>query len=235
MYHFKVLFHILRTLGYAWAAQSHHLAYGMVLLPDGKMKSREGTVVDADDLVAEVAGYARAWVDEKWGEAITSEEAARRAHVIGVGAIKFYLLNANPKNTIRFNPAASISFDGVTGPYCQYAYARAKSVLRKANGRIDMSVANLSLLGDVLEERVVAQQLAALSSRVDAAVIAYDPSIVTGAAYHIARTLNQFYTACPILTVAPPLAAARLQLLASAADALKELLHLLGMEVLEEM
>ncbi len=234
-YHFRVLFHILRALGYAWATQSYHLAYGMVLLPDGKMKSREGTVVDADDLVAEVVGYARAWVDEKWGKAIAPNEAARRAHVIGVGAIKFYLLNANPKNTIRFNPAASISFDGVTGPYCQYAYARAKSVLRKADGRVDMSSADISLLGDVLEERILAQQLVALPSCVETAAVAHDPSIVADAAYHVARALNQFYTSCPILAVESRLAAARLQLLTTAAESLKELLHLLGIGVLEEM
>lgn len=234
-HHFQTLFHILLKLGYKWASKSYHLAYGMVLLPNGKMKSREGTVVDADNLIKEVVGYAQEWVDSKWGDAITPEEAARRAHVIGVGAVKYYLLNTSPKNTIRFDPAESVSFDGATGPYCQYAYARAKSVLRKAKGKLPESPVDFALLGNVIEERVLAQQLAILPSRIEGAADNYDPSYVTSSAFQVAKALNQFYAKCPVLSVELGLATARLQLLDSAADALKELLHLLGIEVLEEM
>lgn len=234
-HHFQSLFHILLKLGYKWTSKSYHLAYGMVLLPNGKMKSREGTVVDADNFVKEVVGYAKEWIDSKWGDSIAHEEAARRAHVIGVGAIKYYLLNASPKNTIRFNPAESVSFDGATGPYCQYAYARAQSVLRKAKEKLSEPSVDFALLGNVIEERVLAQQLAVLPSRIEAAAANYDPSYVTASAFQVAKALNQFYTKCPVLSVEPKLESARLQLLSSASDALKELLRLLGIEVLEEM
>ena len=234
-YHFECLFHILLDLGYEWASKSYHLAYGMVLLPDGRMKSREGTVVDADDLVNEVVGYAKEWVDSKWGDSITPEEAAHRAHVVGVGAIKYYLLNTNPKNTIRFDPAASISFDGTTGPYCQYAYARAKSVLRKGKDLMGLDNPSYETLGESIEERVLAQQLALLPARIEAAAMNYDPSIVADAAFQIARALNQFYTKCPVLSAERNLAEARLYLLESASRSLMKLLNLLGIDVLEEM
>jgi arginyl-tRNA synthetase len=124
-HHFKCLFSMLGALGYAWASNCHHLSYGMVYLPEGKMKSREGKVVDADDLIAGMVELAEEEIRRRDPEGRLSDaEVRQRAAVIGTGAIKYYLLRVRPTQSINFDPAESISFDGFTGPYCQYAYAR---------------------------------------------------------------------------------------------------------------
>ncbi|NNC70150.1 MAG: arginine--tRNA ligase, partial [Flavobacteriaceae bacterium] len=133
-YHFKVLFLILKKLGFDWAKNLHHLSYGMVDLPSGKMKSREGTVVDADDLIVEMANTARE-ISEELGklEGYSEQEKERLYKTIGLGALKYFILKVDPKKRILFDPAASIDFQGNTGPFIQYTYARIQSILRKAN------------------------------------------------------------------------------------------------------
>ena len=131
IYHFKTLFSIIKELGYDWADRCHHLAYGMVNLPSGKMKSREGTVVDADDLFDEMTKLAKQSTIERCGDDIP-EDIDKRSEIIGLGALKFMLLRCNPKTTIMFDPQASIKFEGDTGPYVQYVCARINSILKKA-------------------------------------------------------------------------------------------------------
>ena len=130
-YHFKVLFYVLGLLGYSWASELHHLSYGMVNLPEGKMKSREGTVVDADDLLAELTELARAEIESKGREEAVGD-AAETARKIALGALNYYLLQVQPQHDMVFDPKKSISFNGNTGPYLQYTCARISSILRKA-------------------------------------------------------------------------------------------------------
>ena len=133
-YHFKVLFLILKKLGFSWAQQLFHLSYGMVDLPSGKMKSREGTVVDADDLITEMAATAES-ISEDLGKlsGYTQEQKASLYHTIGLGALKYYILKVDPKKRILFDPKESVDFQGNTGPFMQYTYARIQSILRKAD------------------------------------------------------------------------------------------------------
>ena len=132
-YHFKVLFLILKKLGYSWAENLFHLSYGMVDLPSGKMKSREGTVVDADDLIAQMTETART-ISEELGKIddFSKEEKEALYRMIGLGALKYYILKVDPKKRILFNPEESVDFQGNTGPFIQYTYARIQSILRKA-------------------------------------------------------------------------------------------------------
>jgi len=235
-HHFKTLFKILSEFGYSWVEHSHHLAYGMVLLPSGKMKSREGIVVDADNLLDEVVGYAMDWVTSKGDDSIDVQEVNRRAHVIGAGAIKFFLLSANPKKTICFDPEKSISFDGATGPYCQYAYARARRVLHMSGRILDSnSTVMFNLLGNSIEERVLARAIALLPDALEKSVQKYDPSILASAIFQLAKAMNQFYNKCPILSVDNNLLEARLYLMQSASETLMKSLGILGIDVLEEM
>lgn len=235
-YHFQCLFHILRSLGYDWADRCFHLSYGMVELPDGKMKSREGRVVDADDLAAEVIGLAEQEVRAREAGGVENREIADRARKIGLGAIKFYLAQSNPKSGIRFNPEESVSFDGVTGPYCQYACTRISSLLEKYDESSCLLNVDYSKLGANTEERVLAQKLLLFEKRIVEAAGEYDPSKVTQAVYELAKAFNKWYNLHRINDAEDPEGTrARLALARSVSVALCTGLKLLGIEVPDRM
>lgn len=237
-YHFKCLFEILKTLGYTWSKRCHHLSYGMVYLPDGKMKSREGKVVDADSLVAEMEELALKEIRKRYSEnELSDDDAVIRAQKIGIGAIKFYLLRVHPSQIIHFNPQESISFDGFTGPYCQYAYARATKILSDADIQTDKELKNInfSLLGSD-EELLLAQKIMQFSDKVVISAEELNPSLVATHVFEIAKTFNQFYQKNPILKVDnQKLKEARIALTKMSAKTIKKGLNLLGIETMEEM
>jgi arginyl-tRNA synthetase len=236
-HHFKCLFSILASLGYAWAASCHHLSYGMVYLPEGKMKSREGKVVDADDLIAGMEELAEAEIRRRDPEQKLPEaEVRRRAAVIGTGAVKYYLLRVRPGQSINFDPAESISFDGFTGPYCQYAYARIFGILEKADQRgLGGQPPDFGALGN-LEELLLLKSLITFPGEVANAVAEYNPSRVAVHVFNTAKAFNQFYNKHAVLKAgSDALAAARLELIKATAAVLKRGLNLIGIDVLENM
>jgi len=236
-YHFKCLFQILFDLGYEWARDCYHLSYGMVYLPEGKMKSREGKIVDADDLIAEMKNLAEDEIRRRDPDgALSGDEVARRAGKIGIGAIKFYLLRVRPTQSINFDPAESISFDGFTGPYCQYAYARIFGILEKAafTGP-ELKQADFATLGNP-EEVQLLQQLMEFPAEVEGAVMELNPSRVAVHVFNTAKAFNQFYNKHPVIQAGSPrLVNARLALIKATAVVLKKGLDLLGIGVLENM
>jgi len=236
-HHFKCLFSMLAALGYAWASNCYHLSYGMVYLPEGKMKSREGKVVDADDLIAGMVELAEEEIRRRDPERKLSDgEVRQRAAVIGTGAIKYYLLRVRPTQSINFDPAESISFDGFTGPYCQYAYARIFGILEKAGQRgMEGGSADLSLLGN-MEELLLLKMLIQLPEEVASGVAEYNPSRVAVHVFNTAKAFNQFYNKHAVLqSGSNELTAARLALIRATAVVLKRGLNLLGIDVLENM
>ena len=236
-HHFKCLFAIVEALGYPWARSCHHLSYAMVYLPEGKMKSREGKVVDADDLIAAMQELAADEIRRRDPESrLTAEEVARRAAVIGTGAVKYYLLRVRPTQSINFDPAESISFDGFTGPYCQYAYARIFGILQKAGQRgLSGQTPDFAALGN-LEELLLLKHLIQFPEEVAGAVAEYNPSRVAAHVFNTAKAFNQFYNKHAVIQAeTEKLAAARLALVKATAAVLKRGLELLGIEVLENM
>jgi arginyl-tRNA synthetase len=236
-HHFKCLFAILHALGYEWARNCHHLSYGMVYLPEGKMKSREGKIVDADDLITAMITLAEAEIRRRDPEAgLTDAEVKNRAAKIGVGAVKFYLLRVRPAQSINFDPAESISFDGFTGPYCQYAYARICGILEKAKSRQrTLQDPDFSLLGNT-EEVQLLQKLIEFPQEVEIAVEDLNPSKIAGHVFNTAKAFNQFYNKHPVLKAEnEQFVDARLALIKATAVVLKNGLNLLGVEVLENM
>lgn len=236
-YHFKCLFAMLDALGYEWAENCYHLSYGMVYLPEGKMKSREGKIVDADDLISEMVKLAESEIRlrDPAGR-LTEEEIRSRAEKIGVGAIKFYLLRVRPNQSINFDPAESISFDGFTGPYCQYAYARISGILEKAKTDLaDLDKPNFNRLGNA-EEVILLQKLIEFPTEVQSAVRDLNPSKVAVHIFDTAKAFNQFYNKHPVLQAdGQELVSARLELIKATALVLMNGLGLLGLEVLENM
>ncbi len=236
-YHFKCLFQILDALGYEWAKDCHHLSYGMVYLPEGKMKSREGKIVDADVLIAEMKKLAADEIRQRDPDGrLSDDEINHRAEKIGIGAIKFYLLRVRPTQTINFDPAESISFDGFTGPYCQYAYARISGILAKAqNGATDLQRCDLSVLGNP-EELSLLQRLIQFPEEIHDAAQGFNPSKIAVHIFNTAKTFNQFYNKHHVLRAEnEALVTARLALIKATAIVLKKGLNLLGIEVLENM
>ena len=236
-YHFQCLFKLLDMLGFEWASECYHLSYGMVNLPEGRMKSREGTVVDADDLIEEMRQLAESEIRGRDPEGkLSDEKIQKRALAIGLAAIKFYLLRARPELTINFDPKESISFDGFTGPYCQYAYARCASILRKAQNRDISSIEpDFSLLGNE-EELQLIRALIQFSEVVAEAAREFTPARVCNHLFTVAQTVNQFYHQHPVLSAdSPGLIKARLALVNASAVVIKKALALLGIETLEEM
>jgi arginyl-tRNA synthetase len=236
-YHFKSLFAILAALGYEWASNCYHLSYGMVYLPEGKMKSREGKIVDADDLISAMVNLAEEEIRRRDPEGRLAEKEVReRAEKIGVGAIKFYLLRVRPTQSINFDPAESISFDGFTGPYCQYAYARICGILEKAaSHKAARQDPDFALLGNS-EEIQLLQKMIQFPAEVSGAVVDLNPSKVAAHIFNTAKAFSQFYNKHPVLQAdSDRLIAARLALIKAAAVVLKNGLNLLGVEVLENM
>ena len=213
--HFQMLFEILKRLGYDWAKDLYHLSYGMVNLPNGRMKSREGTVVDADDLFDEMSRLAREACRERGGEDLSETELAKRGEEIGLGALKFMLLKFNPRTTMIFDPAASLRFEGDTGPYVQYVAARISSIARKAaerGMRTDAVECDWSRLGTP-PEKELAVKLYFYPETLLGAAAKRDCSGIADYLLELAKAFNRFYRDCPILGCEDAeLAAARLQL-----------------------
>ena len=190
-YHFKVLFLILKKLGYSWAENLYHLSYGMVDLPSGKMKSREGTVVDADDLVDEMVDTARA-ISEELGKIddLSTEEKAELYKIIGLGALKYYILKVDPKKRILFDPKESVDSQGNTGPFIQYTYARIQSILRKAGTSASFTDSNLKLED---KEKELLKQLQLFPEKVQEAASNYSPALIANYTYDLVKLYNSFF------------------------------------------
>ncbi|HEY4655055.1 MAG TPA: arginine--tRNA ligase [Cyclobacteriaceae bacterium] len=238
-YHFKVLFLILEKLGYEWAKRCYHLSYGMVDLPSGKMKSREGTVVDADDLISEMIGEAENQTRALGKiEEMDGEEALELFRMIGLGALKFFLLKVDPRKRMLFDPNESIQLQGFTGPFIQYTHARIRAVLRKADGLgVSLPPAQLEPVA-VLEsaEREVIRLLSAYEDRVREAARMYSPAIIANYVYELAKEYNQFYQSIPILGESDnPRLMLRVALSAAVARTLAKGMGLLGIKVPERM
>lgn len=234
-YHFKVLALLLDKLGFKWGKDLTHFSYGMVELPEGKMKSREGTVVDADDLMATMIADARE-AGGKHFEKMTPEEVDEVCRKVGMGALKYFLLKVDPKKNMMFNPQESIDFNGNTGPFLQYTYARIKSLLRKA-GMADGP--DVSKPVDALpneKESVLIQKIADFPSVLKEAGNTYSPALIANYAYDLAKEYNQFYHDYPILKEEnEEVKLLRIRISAVVARTLKNALSLLGMEMPEQM
>jgi arginyl-tRNA synthetase len=237
-YHMQVLQATLKKLGKPYADAIHHLSYGMVDLPSGKMKSREGTVVDADELVKEVEEAAEAATLEKGKtEGLSDEELAQLYHTLGLGALKYYLLKVDPKKRMLFNPAESVRLEGDTGPFIQYSYARISKIRRDAEASGVAADADFSQLGSLdPAEADLIQQLAGYAGVVAEAARALSPAVIAQYAYEVAKTYNRFYTEVPILKETDSVKKAfRVALSAKTAETIKASLGLLGIEVPERM
>jgi len=233
-YHFKVLFKILEMLGFEWSQKCFHLSYGMVYLPEGKMKSREGKVVDADDLLSEMTELATQEIKKRDTEnKIGAREVSMRAKTVADAAIKYYLLQFSPHQDIHFDPKASLSFEGNTGPYLQYTYARAIGILEKSES--DAFLPDFNLLGNV-EELTLANRLIDFPDQIIAAARDLNPAKVASSTYEIAKSFNTFYQKHHVLNAEDKgLREARISLVRSTAIAIKKGLHLLNIQVLEKM
>ncbi|WP_155283889.1 arginine--tRNA ligase [Capnocytophaga felis] len=199
-YHFKVLFLILKKLGYDWAENLYHLSYGMVDLPSGKMKSREGTVVDADDLIVEMEQTAEE-ISQELGKLDGYDENQKRKlyHTIGLGALKYYILKVDPKKRILFDPKESIDFQGNTGPFVQYTYARIKSILRKYN-EIGVSKSDSELISELHpKEKTLLKNMGLFPEVVQNAADSYSPAIIANYVYDLVKDFNSFYQNVSIL------------------------------------
>ncbi|MDR2941171.1 MAG: arginine--tRNA ligase [Treponema sp.] len=238
-YHFKVLFILLEKLGFEWAKNLYHLSYGMVNLPEGKMKSREGTVVDADDLIDSLRDMALAEIREKEREGEVGDPQ-KVAEKIAIAALHYFLLQPSPVKDMLFDPNESLSFNGNTGPYLQYMGARISSMLRKAGEEgaekdIAPKEADFSLLVSDSEWDLI-KSLAAYSSAVREAAENLDPSQITAYLYELSKAFSRFYHDCPILNAGDPaLSKARLELSRAVMFVLKDAFHLICIPFLEVM
>ena len=234
-YHFKVLFLILEKLGYDWAKNCFHLSYGMVDLPSGKMKSREGTVVDADDLMADVVTDAAAMTKERGHlEGMSEVEREELYRKIGMGGLKYYLLKVDPKKRMLFNPEESIELNGHTGPFIQYAHARICSLIAKS-GYTDLSF-NQAAVSMNHEEKEIVKQLAAFPSTIEEASTAYSPAVIANYTYELVKLYNHFYQSVTILNETnEDIKLMRLNISRSVAKVIDLSMRLLGIEVPERM
>ncbi|MGF7040767.1 arginine--tRNA ligase [Mucilaginibacter lappiensis] len=233
-YHFKVLFLILRKLGKAGADGLFHLSYGMVDLPSGKMKSREGTVVDADDLMEEMETTAKEQTEAMGKvEAFTAEEKLQLYHTIGMGALKYFLLKVDPKKRLLFDPNESVDFQGHTGPFIQYTHARIKSVLSRADYEPNYNIEITELAG---VERDLIILLTQFPEVINTAAAEYSPAVIANYVYELAKSYNKFYHEKSILQAEDEiLKQFRLQLSASSAKVISKAMNLLGIDVPERM
>ncbi|MDY4029951.1 MAG: arginine--tRNA ligase [Alloprevotella sp.] len=237
-YHFQVLSILLDKLGFEWGKSLVHFSYGMVELPTGKMKSREGTVVDADDLVAEMVAQARATADANGKFAdMTEDEKNEVARIVGMGALKYFLLKVDARKNMMFNPEESIDFNGNTGPFIQYTYARIRSVLRKAQDAgivLPDTLPTHIALSD--KEEDIIQHIADFKAVVQAAGQAYSPSTIAAYCYDLVKEYNQFYHDYPILREEDAdKRAFRLVLSRNVAKVVRLGMNLLGIEMPERM
>ncbi|MCR4627057.1 MAG: arginine--tRNA ligase, partial [Treponema sp.] len=242
IYHFKVLFYILKKLGFDWTDKLFHLSYGLVNLPNGRMKSREGTVVDADDLIDSLHNDALAAIKEK-GREYDVGDADDVSEKVALAALHYYLLQVSPVKDMIFNPAESLSFNGNTGPYLQYMGARMASILRKAEeGGIDVSalaagaVAEAAKCLSAPEEWELMKLLSNFPAVVAKAADSLDPSIMTGYIYEVSKMFSKFYQQCPILAAeSDELKKARLLLTKCTLTVVKNSLPLVLVSYLDRM
>ena len=236
-YHFQVLSILLDKLGFKWGKDLVHFSYGMVELPNGKMKSREGTVVDADDLIQKMISDAREMSQDKVNklEGISEEEAQEIARIVGMGALKYFILKVDARKNMLFNPEESIDFNGNTGPFIQYTYARIRSILRKAQALpTPSSPSGTPLLSE--KEISLIQQLAAFGTAVQQAGSDYNVSVIANYCYDLAKSFNGFYHDFQILKEEDPQKrAVRLVLCECVAKVIRLGMGLLGIEVPERM
>ena len=233
-YHFKVLFLILQKLGFDWSKNLFHLSYGMVDLPSGKMKSREGTVVDADDLMNEMTETAQK-ISEELGklEGYSDAEKAKLYNIIGMGALKYYILKVDPKKRILFDPEESVDFAGNTGPFIQYTYARIQSIIRKANFDFTEKT-TIKVLHE--KEKELVKQLELYPEVIQNAAQNHSPALIANYTYDLVREYNSFYQALPILGSNDMLEKVfRVQLSKKVADTIASAFQLLGIQVPERM
>lgn len=238
IYHFQVLSILLDKLGYAWGKDLVHFSYGMVELPEGKMKSREGTVVDADDLMAEMIDTARETSQELGKlDNCTPDEVEQIARMVGLGALKYFILKVDPRKNMTFNPAESIDFNGNTGPFIQYTHARIKSVLRKAAEQgIDFGTKIETSLSISEKESYLIQLLSEFPTVVKLAGDEFSPALIANYEYELVKEFNQFYHDFSILKEEnEQIKKFRLQLSASIAKTISTGMRLLGIEVPERM
>jgi arginyl-tRNA synthetase len=235
-YHFQVLKLILGKLGFDWAPRIYHLSYGMVELPEGKMKSREGTVVDADDLIQNMYEEARRTSEESGKLAdMSDEEKDKLFHMIGLGALKYFIIKVDPKKTMLFNPKESIDFNGNTGPFIQYTHARICSILRKAEIEFGPADIGPDVQASAKEIRLV-KLLSQFPGKVAESGASLSPAIIANYAYELAKEFNQYYHETPILKEEnPALLRYRLVLISIIASTLRTAMGLLGIELPERM
>ncbi|MEH6765460.1 MAG: arginine--tRNA ligase [Aequorivita antarctica] len=242
-YHFKVLFLILKKLGYSWSKNLFHLSYGMVDLPSGKMKSREGTVVDADDLIAQMTETART-ISEELGKIddFSKEEKEVLYRMIGLGALKYYILKVDPKKRILFNPEESVDFQGNTGPFIQYTYARIQSILRKA-GEVSMESVlsgderlDLTAFEMHPKEKELIKMIQQYPETIQLAAENYSPALIANYTYDLVKEFNSFYQNVPILATDNETEKAfRVKISRAVGEIIKSAFALLGIEVPERM
>lgn len=236
-YHFKVLFLILKKLGFDWADRLFHLSYGMVDLPSGKMKSREGTVVDADDLMADMTTTARE-ISEELGklDGLSDEEKDGLYRTIGLGALKYFILKVDPKKRILFDPKESVDFAGNTGPFIQYTYARIQSILRKADFDYTTVISNISEKSLHEKEKELIKALAQFPEVVQQAAKSYSPALIANYTYDLVKEYNSFYQSVSILGETDETKKIfRVQLSQKVAQTIQNALRLLGIDVPSRM
>lgn len=232
-YHFKVLFILLQRLGYPWASDLHHLSYGMVDLPSGKMKSREGTVVDADDLMVEMAETAGSIASELGKlDGFSDEEKQQLFNQIGLGALKYFILKVDPKKRILFDPEASVDFQGNTGPFIQYTYARIRSIARKVN----QETITASPVTIEEKERALVLSLAQYPDTIRQAAEMLSPALVANYLYELVKQFNSMYQQLPILGATDEAVKSfRVALTLKVGEVIRHASNLLGIEVPERM
>ena len=232
-YHFQVLSLLLDKLGFKWGKDLIHFSYGMVELPHGKMKSREGTVVDADDLMDKMVEDALAMTSDRL-EGMSDEEKREVARIIGMGALKYFILKVDPRKNMLFNPAESIDFNGNTGPFIQYTYARIQSLQRKAGD--NLPALNIDAVTPNEKEISIIQRVADFPTVVEEAGKTYSPALISNYTYELAKEFNQFYHDYSILKEEDEyIKVFRLELSRTVAGVIKRAFSLLGIEVPERM
>jgi arginyl-tRNA synthetase len=232
-YHFKVLFLILEKLGFTWAKSCYHLSYGMVDLPSGKMKSREGTAVDADDLMEDMFQNAKS-IAEELGKIDKSQnnETNELHETVGIGALKYFMLKVDPKKRMLFDPQESIDFNGNTGPFIQYTYARIQSILCK--NTVEIKIDEDSDITD--KERALIISLLAFPKTIQEAANSFSPALIANYAYEIVKDFNSYYQSTPILGAdSTSIISFRVALSQQVAKVIKSSMSLLGINVPQRM
>ncbi|MDG1719190.1 MAG: arginine--tRNA ligase, partial [Flavobacteriales bacterium] len=232
-YHFKVLFLILDKLGYDWAKSCYHLSYGMVDLPTGKMKSREGTVVDADDLMQEMVDTSKSIAKDLGKlEGMSEKQADELYEIVGLGALKYFILKVDPKKRMMFDPKESIDFKGNTGPFIQYTFARIQSLVEKYNSEIS----DIKFVDINNEEQTLIKQILDFPSIIHEAATNYSPAVIANYTYELVKEYNSFYQNTPVLNAEnEDIKTFRVALSEKVSSVVKNAMKLLGVEVPNQM